>query len=374
MRTTWACVFSALTWLLAAAPSHAESRLLSEAIGLTGPAMWLASGAPGLVLGVVRGPDSIVAGYGETAKDNGQEPDGKSLIRLGSVTKVFTTEVLADLAAEGKSQLTDPLQAYAPAGITVPGGGDRPITLLDLATHSAGLPREMGFAPQGTPPFTWPTAADRWKWLAGQTLAWPPGAVAAYSNIGFDLLADALATASAKSYAALLKERVTDPLGMADTGLDPTPPQCARLMIGSGIGGPGPCVDTEATGGSGGLYSTGDDMLLWLRHQMSDPRAWRMRTLAHAVYLPRQSLQAAIGFDEAGPTSGIALGWIAVAAHDRMPMILQKSGGGGGFMSYVAFAPGRDVGVFVTVSRLDFGMYAGLVAAANGIIADLTPR
>ncbi len=61
MRTIWACVFSALAWLLAAGPASAESRLLAEAIGLTGPAMWLASGAPGLVLGVVRGPDSIAA-------------------------------------------------------------------------------------------------------------------------------------------------------------------------------------------------------------------------------------------------------------------------------------------------------------------------
>ncbi len=107
---------------------------------------------------------------------------------------------------------------------------------------------------------------------------------------------------------------------------------------------------------------------------MSDPHAWQMRGLAHAVYRQRQSLPAAIGFDEAGPMSGIALGWIAVAAHDRIPMVLQKSGGGGGFMTYTAFAPGRDVGVFVAVSRVDFGMYAGMVAAANGIIAELAAR
>ncbi|HET6192913.1 MAG TPA: serine hydrolase, partial [Trebonia sp.] len=175
--------------------------------------------------------------------------------------KVFTTELLADLVADGKLRLTDPLQADAPPGVTIPGGGERPITLLDLATHSAGLPREMGFAPEGTAPFTWPTPADRWKWFSSQTLGWPPGTVAAYSNVGFDLLADALATAAAKSYSALLKERVTDPAGMTDTGLAPTSEQCARLMTGSGIGGPGPCADTEATGGSGGLYSTGDDMV-----------------------------------------------------------------------------------------------------------------
>ena len=357
-----------------AAPARADSRLLEEAVGLAGAAMWLTSGAPGLVLAVVRGPDALVRGYGETAEGNGQEPDGRSLLRLGSITKVFTTEVLAGLAADGKLRLTDALAAHAPAGASVPPAGDRPITLLDLATHSAGLPREMGNAPEGAPPFTWPTQADRWAWLGKHTLGWPPGTVAAYSNVGFDLLADALGDAAGEPYPVLLRDRVTGPLGMGDTAYQPTPEQCGRLMTGSGIGGPGPCVDSSATAGAGGLYSTGDDMLIWLRHQMGDPHAWAMRALAHAVYRSRQSLPAAIGFDEAGAMDGIALGWLIVAAHDQVPMLIAKSGGGGGFMTYVAFAPGRDVGVFVAVSRLDFGMYAGLVTAANGIIAGLASR
>jgi serine-type D-Ala-D-Ala carboxypeptidase/endopeptidase len=50
----------------------------------------------------VHGDHSLVRGYGETEKGNGRTPDGNSLLRLNSVTKVFTTEVLASLAAEGK--------------------------------------------------------------------------------------------------------------------------------------------------------------------------------------------------------------------------------------------------------------------------------
>jgi serine-type D-Ala-D-Ala carboxypeptidase/endopeptidase len=77
------------------APVSADTRLLQEAIGLAVPAMFLDCGAPAMVLVVVRGQDTVIQGYGETTKGNGHEPDGKSLLRLGSITKVFTGELLA---------------------------------------------------------------------------------------------------------------------------------------------------------------------------------------------------------------------------------------------------------------------------------------
>ena len=101
-----------------------------------------------MVLVVVRGDHTLVRGYGETEKGNRRAPDGASLIRLNSITKVFATEVLVNLAAEGRLALTDPLQRFA-AGEKVPVFGSRAITLLDLATHSAALPREMGELPRG---------------------------------------------------------------------------------------------------------------------------------------------------------------------------------------------------------------------------------
>jgi serine-type D-Ala-D-Ala carboxypeptidase/endopeptidase len=354
-----------------AADARAADPLLAEATGLAGEVMFHESGAPGMVMVIVRGDKTLVLGYGETAKGSKRAPDGASLVRLNSTTKVFTTEVLAKLAAEGKLALTDPLQRYAGA-TRVPAFGGRPITLLDLATHSGALPREMGDAPAGAFSRAWPTRADRWKWLPGYQLPWAPGSTAAYSNIGFDLLADAVETAGGQSYPELLRTRVTAPLGMADTTFAPSPEQCARLMVGSGLGGAGPCVDTHATDGSGGLYSTGNDMARWLRHNIEDPDG--TLAVSHAVYRQRQSLPAAIGFDEAGPMAGLGLGWVMVAGDGIHPTRLAKSGGGAGFMSYLAFAPGRDVGVFVVVNRVDFAMFAGLVQGANGLIDALAVR
>ena len=287
-----------------------------------------------MVLVVVRGPDTVVQGYGETSKGNGSEPNGKSLLRLGSVTKVFTGEVLAALVNSGKVRLTDPLTLYA-QGATVPSFGERQITLLDLATQSAGLPRDAGEIPstKERPTFTWPTRKELWDWFSQHPLNWAPGSVAAYSNMGFSLLADALAVAGGKPYPQLLRELVTDPLGMPDTTLDPNQEQGGRLMTGSGCFDSGsPAENTEATQGNGGLYSTGNDMARWLRHNLdaANPAAWPVLTLAHAVYRQRQSMTAAIGFDESGPMAGIGLGWITMSANGNLPMIVQKAGGGAG--------------------------------------------
>jgi len=145
---------------------------------------------------------------------------------------VFTTEVLVSLAAEGRLALTDPLQRFAPDGTRVPTFGAHRITLFDLATHSAALPHEMGQAPEGVNPRAWPTRDDRWTWLPGYALPWAPGTVAAYFNVGFDLLADAIEAAGGQPYPDLLRSRVTGPLGMKDTVLAPTPAWCTGLGCG----------------------------------------------------------------------------------------------------------------------------------------------
>jgi D-alanyl-D-alanine-carboxypeptidase/D-alanyl-D-alanine-endopeptidase len=359
--------------------AQAQSALLEEAVGLSSFVMFLESGAVGMVLAVVHGEDQMVVGYGETAEGSGQEPDGKSLLRLGSGSKVFAGELLGDLAADGQLSLTDPLERFAPEGIRVPDLDGRAITLLDLATHSAALPRELPLdPPPNSPPFAWPTAADRFAWLADSTLPWAPGSVASYSNVGFDLLSAALATATGKTYPDLLRDRITGPLGMSDTVLEPSEEQCARFMTGYGIPGAGaePCASTVDIGGSGGIYSTADDMVLWLRHNLSrrDPAVWPTLALSHAPYLQRGTLDAAIGFDEAGTMDGIALAWLVELAADRRPMILEKSGGLAGFMTYTVFAPSHGVGVFVAVNKIDFGMFAGITEGANDLIASLAPQ
>jgi serine-type D-Ala-D-Ala carboxypeptidase/endopeptidase len=350
--------------------------LLEEA-RLSALAMFLSSGAPGMVAALVRGNASLVIGLGETTKGNGQEPDGRSFFRIGSISKAIAGELLADLVVEGKVRLSEPLQRLAPAGSTVPSLDGRAITLLDLATHSAGLPREIGPIPEGRSSLTFPSKEELWDYTCSTPLLWRPATIAAYSNVGFQLLGEALAAAAGEDYAALLRRRLAEPLGLLDTTLQPTPDQCARLMTGSGLSGPAPCIgiDTGLIGAHVGVYSTGNDMVKWLRHLVNRPSAdVPARLMARAVYRQRAEMAAAIGFDEAGPMSGLGLGWVIEAPRDTMPLIVQKSGAFEGFMSYVAFVPGKGVGIFFVMNRLDLVTYSGTTAIANGTLAALAAR
>jgi serine-type D-Ala-D-Ala carboxypeptidase/endopeptidase len=354
--------------------SPADDPVLLEESRLSAPALFLGSGAPGMVVALVRGDSSLVVGLGETAKGNGQEPDGRSFFRIGSVSKAMAGELLADLVVEGKVRLSEPLQRFAPAGKTVPSLNGRAITLLDLATHSAGLPREIGPIPEGRS-LTFPSREELWDYICSTPLLWPPATIAAYSNVGFQLLGEALAAAAGEDYATLLRRHLAEPLGLPDTTLQPTPDQCTRLMTGSGLSGPAPCIDTGLVGANAGVYSTGNDMANWLRHLVNGPSADApARLMARALYRHRAEMAAAIGFDESGPMSGLGLGWVIEAPRGTMPLIVQKSGALEGFMSYAAFVPGKDVGIFFVMNRLDFVTFSGTTAIANGILAALAVR
>ena len=106
------------------------------------------------------------------------------MVRLCSLTKIFTTDLLTKLVADGTVRLDDTLKKFAPEGAVVP-EKDAPITLEELATHTAGLEREIGTAPRRTPHFSYPDYDTRWHWLEGAELKFTPGSKAFYSNVGF---------------------------------------------------------------------------------------------------------------------------------------------------------------------------------------------
>jgi len=319
-----------------------------------------------LVLVVVRGSDVYIQTFGETAPGSGHQPAANSLIRLCSLTKVFAADLLARLAQDKAVHLDDPLQHFAPADARVPtktlhGRTVRAITLLDLATHTSGLPREVLPTPAGMPHFTFPGYAQRWKWLGRQKLLFPPGSQALYSNVAFDLLADALQSAAHEPYPRLLAERVTMPLGMRDTTFSPTPQQCAQLLRGAHDDGD--CSDTTASAGSAGLYTTAADMSHWLRYLLNQQPA-----TAQAIYVNPASLKSAQGLNHVSKPSGIGLAWLQLGQRGDPSMILQKTGAGAGFSTYLALNPAQHTGLFfaMTPSRWPINPF---MAANNMLLA-----
>jgi serine-type D-Ala-D-Ala carboxypeptidase/endopeptidase len=365
--------------LACAASAAAQQPLTFAAAAERGQTIFEQSAVTGMVLVAVRGNDVMIKGYGDTFPGSGHVPDSHSFVRLCSLSKVFTTDLLLKLAADGKVKLTDPLERYAPQGKRAPEGIDgSPITLLDLATHTSGLPREISSYPAKTPHFTFPSYVIRWTWLPSQKLKSPPGSAAWYSNIGFDLLGDALAKAAGDSYPQLLHKRLLHPLDMWDTTLFPTPGQCVRLMQPSTD--QGPCTDTEASGASGGVYSTAADMVKLLKYLLQAPGAPAQPAGALDIYLRPQQLKSIQGLSHAGNPTGIGLAWIEIGDPATPSALLQKTGGGAGFTTYIALSPSRQTGIFLAATwgkgdaHIDFFHEANNLLAALANVPPLPPK
>ena len=340
-----------LSFLSAAAQSAPLMTLhdLKEAETM-GADLYTNSGATGLVLVVVRGDQVYFHGYGEAVPGSHQTPTEDSVLRLCSLTKIFTTDVLAKLVSDGTLHLNDTLQQWSAADAVIPEKG-APITLEELATHTAGLEREIGTAPRHTPHFSYPDYETRWHWLGSAQLKFTPGTQAFYSNVGFDLLSDALARAAQTPYAALLQKRTLEPLRMWNTTFYPNPGECERLMTGAHD--EGPCTNTASTEGSSGLYSTPADMESFLRYLVGAgaPALPVQAEDAHGVYLLPTTLKGQYGLDHAGRPSGIGLGWMHLGANGDLSHVIEKTGGGAGFVTYIAIHPASHTALFVAMTE-----------------------
>jgi D-alanyl-D-alanine-carboxypeptidase/D-alanyl-D-alanine-endopeptidase len=365
--------------MVLATQTRANDKLLEEVLQFTGTVFFLETKVPALVIGAVRNGESAVVGYGRARAGSDQAPNGKTLLRIGSITKPFTGAVLASLVAEGKLKLGDPLQQVLGWGISIPIRDGKQIRLIDLVTHTSGLPREIERGPgPDDDPFQTMTKDAFINNLQSGRLLFSPGTGALYSNFAFDLLAQALANVAGTAYDELLKQRVLKPAGLASTVFSPGKEQHDRLMQGHNFDGT-PLSDVPTVPmimGSGGLYSTADDILRWISWHLdrSASADAEMRVLDHAAYVYRDGLDPVFGVDESGRMDALGLGWMIMMPHENRPLILQKAGGLQGVFSYLAFAPTRGVGAFAAISQFSFAAAQKMSKVVNELIATLAPR
>jgi D-alanyl-D-alanine-carboxypeptidase/D-alanyl-D-alanine-endopeptidase len=349
------------------APDQAAMDAEARRVAAAADAIWVQGQASGMVVAVVHGDQAKALAFGRQDPNATRPADAHTLVRLQSVSKLFTGGLLADLVSRGKVKLADPLTLYAPNGWRPPAQKkpSPPITLVDLATHTSGLPREAAIKPGQDAAAA---SAARWTWLAQQRRLPPPGVGAAYSNIAFDLLGDALSHASGQPYGAALNGVVTTPLGMADTTAAPSPLQCQRMMATDPHRKPFPCIDQSGEAASGGLYSTANDMALWLRAQLTPTAEPGSRAIGQAVYVRREQLTYAGGLDHAGFANGVGLAWIEQDASPGRPRILEKTGGGDGFLTYAVIDPLHRVGVFVGFNNVSGHRLGAVAEAADQLV------
>ena len=220
----------------------------------------------GVVVGVVKHGERRVFAYGTAHPD--------SIYQIGSITKTFTGLLLAQMVVEGKVRLDEPLRELLPAG-TVRKPDGREITLRDLATHRSGLP-PMPDRLQPCP--LWHAGCRLCRLSCRRSLrvcrksrgvareADPPFV---YSNLGFSLLGEALRAQTGISYADLIAQRITGPLGMRDTSVLISPERRERLIQAYGDRHePLEPWELDAFAPAGAINSTAGDILTYLEAQL----------------------------------------------------------------------------------------------------------
>ncbi|MBD0293160.1 MAG: beta-lactamase family protein [Jiangellaceae bacterium] len=308
--------------------------------------------AVGVVVGLCKAGETAVKPYGSSGITRPLGPD--TVMEIGSVSKTFTGVLLADMTLRGEVNLDDPISRFVP--FAVPVGAAREMTLLDLATHTARLPRSgrtlvRQFLRDRQQPFAAFTERDLYASVAAARPKPGLGTRVAYSNLGFGLLGNILGRAAGRPYEELVVERVCRPLGLAETTAGLPSPDDPRVAVGHRTGArPVAPLRIPTLGGAGALRSTANDMVRYvcalLHPERTDVRD--MLCMAVGPHRPVARQKAAVG-----------LGWFHLHRGDRV--VVWHNGGTVGFGSFVAFDPRRDAAV-VLLSNSRYLLRSGRTA------------
>ncbi|HXI31681.1 MAG TPA: serine hydrolase [Vicinamibacterales bacterium] len=293
----------------------------------------------GIVVGVIESSGRRVVSHGALAKGDARPLSGDTLFEIGSITKVFTSLLLAEAVERHEVALADPVAKYLPDTAKVPERGGRAITLQDLATHTSALPRmPTNFTPADPAnPYADYSVAQLYQFLASYQLTRDIGSQYEYSNLGGGLLGHALALRAHTDYASLVRERITAPLGMTSTAIVLSPELKARLAVGHNPAlQPVANWDLPTLAGAGALRSTTNDLLTFLSANLG----YTNSTLA-----PAMAAMLTVRRPTGSTDLEIALGWHVLKTHGRE--IVWHNGGTAGYRTFIGFDRAARTGVVV---------------------------
>jgi serine-type D-Ala-D-Ala carboxypeptidase/endopeptidase len=299
----------------------------------------------GIVVGIVTPTGRRVVSVGHTSSDGAKPVDGDTVFRIASITKVFTALLLADMVQRGEVALTDPVAAHLPGGVRVPDRNGRSITLIDLATHTSGLPP----GPRDFPPLTDPSAAtysveQLYQFLSTYELRRDIGSEWEYGNLDMALLGHALAHRAGTDYESLLRIRILEPLGLVNTAVTLSPAMRARQAIGHDTRLQQVTrSETPAMAPAGSLWSTANDLVMFLGAALGHDVSPLAPAMAGTL-VPRRPMPW-LGSREITVTAEQALGWFLFQRSGEV--IIEHDGGTPGYSAAVAYDPGIRVGVVV---------------------------
>ena len=294
--------------------------------------------AVGIVVGTISADGREIIATGKSSQD-GAALTADSIFEIGSITKVFTSLLLADMVERGELMLETPVAKLLPESVKLPTRNGKQITLLDLSMQVSGLLRMPGNFKPANPgnPYADYDAARLYEFLSGYSLTRDIGEKYEYSNLGVGLLGTALARRAGLSYEALSQRRVLKPLGMTSTTITLNDEQRKRLASGHDPGlSVTPNWGLDALAGAGAIRSTTKDVLTFLAAhiELTDTPLKNAMRRMRAMSRPTGT-----------PELDILMGWRRFNRFGTE--IVWHNGGTGGYRTWAGFVPGAKKGVVV---------------------------
>ncbi|HFS0817326.1 TPA: PDC family class C beta-lactamase [Pseudomonas aeruginosa] len=360
------CGIAASTLLFATTPAIAgeapADRLKALVDAAVQPVM-KANDIPGLAVAISLKGEPHYFSYGLASKEDGRRVTPETLFEIGSVSKTFTATLAGYALAQGKMRLDDRASQHWPA---LQGSRFDGISLLDLATYTAGgLPLQL-------PDSVRKDQAQIRDYYRQWQPTYAPGSQRRYSNPSIGLFGYLAARSLGQPFERLMEQQVFPALGLEQTHLDV--PEAALAQYAQGYGkddrplrvGPGP-LDAEGYG----VKTSAADLLRFVDanlHPERLDRPWAQALDAtHRGYYKVGDMTQGLGWEaydwpislkrlQAGNSTPMALQPHRIA---RLPApqalegqrLLNKTGSTNGFGAYVAFVPGRDLGLVILANR-----------------------
>lgn len=222
--------------------------------------------APSLVAALVRDGELVWWGGRGTidGRPDGQRPDADTQYRIGSITKTFVAVLVLRLRDEGKLDLNEPLDKYLPGTPF----GDR--TVGALLAHAGGLSAEA--------PGQWWERTEGRPWdqfreeLDTDSVRLPAYRRFHYSNLGYGVLGELVATLRGHSWFDAVRTELLEPLGMRRTSTGPEGSYAPGYAVHpwADVLLREPSEDHEAMAPAGQLWSTVTDLARWTRFFAGD--------------------------------------------------------------------------------------------------------
>ena len=300
--------------------------------------------------------------YGSKTYNSSARPDGDTVYRIGSITKIFSVLLIFKLFDSGViDSVDDPLSKYAPDFDVKNPFTNENITLRQIASQMSGLPREAPCVYHCTQT----NSAEQLKLLRNRNLVMEPWTTASYSNLGYALLGRLLTeNLLNKTFECWVKEEILDPLGMYNTGFQITNDVEKNMAISYLRNGQEKASKVTFSrlgwlAPAGEMYSTINDLT---KLGMMFTRPWTQKILKFST-IREMSLPVDIAPDGrtlwGSPFEMLYIGGFIVRG---------KGGNIDTYEAFFTFEPRLQLGINVLISARDFMKPQGLTAL--GIAAE----